>query len=400
MDDMQDFKSAHAFAKCAKYIGPDGRRQDAAHRYIHPRIADGKHPNLHLLCETKVNRVIFEGNRAVGVEYEPEPAFVQPGLGAPHTVSRTIRAKKLVVVSAGALGTPPILERSGIGKKELLQELDIPVISDLPGVGENYQDHHFLLIPYETNLKENETLDRIMGSRFDVGAAMLSQDPYLGWNGVDVAGKLRMSDSDAAALGPEFKEAWDRDFAGQPEKPLMLFVATNFLAGGDRTLLTPEDLAKQYVTVASYTAYPYSRGSVHIVSRDCTVAPKFITGFLADKNEIDLKKAVWAYKKGRDIFRRTKAFVGEPAIGHPKFREGSKAALADKPVLQGDDRTQVKPIEYDEEDNRAIEDHVRSHVETTWHSLGTCKLAPREEGGVIDKNLNVYGTEGLKCVGK
>jgi alcohol oxidase len=109
--------------KWHRYVGPDGKRQDAAHRYVHPLLQDGHHPNLHILLESKVIRVLFDESsppRAIG----------------------TIKAKKLVVVTAGALGSPQVLERSGVGNPAILKALDIPVVSDLPGVGENYQDHH------------------------------------------------------------------------------------------------------------------------------------------------------------------------------------------------------------------------------------------------------------------
>jgi len=114
---------------------------------------------------------------------------------------------------------------------------------------------------------------------------------------------------------------------------------------------------------------------------------------------------VWAYKKQREIYRRTNAFAGELAIGHPKFREGSKAALSDGPLVQGgfksvEDRKAIPPIVYDAEDDAAIEDWIRSNLNTTWHSLGTCKMAPKDKGGVVDKSLNVYGTQGLKLAGR
>ncbi|PSN74310.1 alcohol oxidase [Corynespora cassiicola Philippines] len=400
--DLQDFNTVGGFSRSKKYIGLDGKRQDAAHQYVHPLMADGKHPNLHLLVETKVNRVLFEDNRAVGVEYEAEPIFLQQSLSLTQRISKTVKARKLVVVSAGALGTPSILERSGVGSKDLLSPLGIPVISDLPGVGENYQDHHFLLCTYKTNLGPDETMDALLAGRRDFMEAVAEKDTILGWNGIDIAGKLRMTDEEAAALGPEFKEIWDRDFASVPTKPIMCFGTISFYLGDHKMINAAED-GTQFATVASYTPYPYSRGSVHITSADCTVAPRFLTGFLADENDIDLKKTMWAYKKGRDIYRRTNAFAGELALGQPKFREGSAAALSSSPFKKGgfqsdEERKEIPPIKYDEEDDRAIEDFIRSNVGTTFHSLGTCKMAPKEKLGVVDESLNVYGTEALKCV--
>jgi alcohol oxidase len=403
--DLQDFEAVGGFNRSAKYIGPDGTRQDAAHRYVHPLLADGKHPNLHLLLQARVRRVLFEKTRAIGLEYEPEPVFLQEEASQAERIVKTVRAKRLVVVSAGALGTPSILERSGVGDEGLLSKLEIPVVSNLPGVGENYQDHHFLLCPYKTNLKEDETLDGLITGRRDPAKMFAEKDTFLTWNGIDIGGKLRMTDEQAASLGPKFEKVWKQDFSNSPTKPIMLLgVISAFL--GDRGQLDEEaEGASQFVTMASYTPYPYSRGSIHITSGDARVPVKFLTGFLADEDGIDLKKQVWAYKVGRDIYRRANAFAGELATGHPKFPEGSKAALSKGPVLgrpfEGvEDRTKIAPIEYDDEDDRVIEQFIRSSVETTWHSLGTCKMAPREKGGVVDKDLNVYGTLALKCVGK
>lgn len=65
-----------------------------------------------------------------------------------------------------------------------------------------------------------------------------------------------------------------------------------------------------------------------------------------------------------------------------------------------EERRALPSIEYSDEDDRVIEDWIRNNVNTTWHSLGTCKMAPKEKRGVVDKELNVYGTKGLKLAGK
>lgn len=400
--DMQDFRAIDEFSRWARYVDPAGKRQDTAHRYIHPLLESSDYPNLHILVETKVGRVIFEGTRAVGIETEPNRLF-HPATPSREKLPAIIRAKKLVVVSAGALGTPSVLERSGVGSAEILKKLDIDVISDLPDVGEHYQDHNLILYPYKTSLKVNETLDVLLSGRLDFQAAVDEKNPLLGWNGIDVTGKIRPSDAEVKSLGPEFEEHWNRDFKDQKEKPLMLIcVVSAFL--GDRGLLEEEnDKTAQYASMATYTGYPYSRGNIHIVSKDAQTPASFNTGFLS--HPVDLTKLVWAYKKQREIYRRTSAFAGELAIGHPKFRQGSKAALSEGPLVQGgfksaEERRAIADIEYDADDDAAIEDWIRSNVATTWHSVGTCRMAPREEGGVLDKHLNVYGTEGLKVAGE
>lgn len=87
-------------------------------------------------------------------------------------------------MSAGALGTPQILERSGVGNAELLKKLNVTVVADVPGVGEAYQDHHLLLYPYKSSLGPEETLDCILSGRKDFAKAAAAKDPMLGWNSI------------------------------------------------------------------------------------------------------------------------------------------------------------------------------------------------------------------------
>lgn len=93
----------------------------------------------------------------------------------------------------------------------------------------------------------------------------------------------------------------------------------------------------------------------------------------------------------REICRRLPYYAGELELGHPKFKEGSAAALS-----KGRESGEIRDIEYSKEDDEAIEDWIRGNLNTTWHSLGTCAMRERSKMGVVDGNLNVYGTRGLK----
>lgn len=165
---------------------------------------------------------------------------------------------------------------------------------------------------------------------------------------------------------------------------------------GDQSTIDPG----QYVSIANYTAYPYSRGTVHITGDNVTDAPEFHTGFFSDDHDIDLKKQIWAYKKQREIMRRTEMYQGELEIGHPRFPPGSKAACMNFTINDDDNRhgSLITDIEYSAEDDEVIEQFLRENINTTWHSLGTAKMAPRENMGVVDSELNVYGVHGLKVV--
>lgn len=362
-------------------------------------MQSGSYPNLHLLCDSKVSRVLFDGNKATGIEYIRTPSAQLEG-GINDSSPKQIKAKRQVVVSAGALGTPSILERSGVGSKDVLSKLEIPVISDLPDVGEHYQDHHLILYPYKTNLKPEETLDAYLSGRKDFMEAVKNNDPILGWNAIDICSKIRPTDKEIKAMGPEFKQHWDKDFQDRPTRPVMLVGVVSAFLGDHKLLPQREDgVTEQYCTLGAYTAYPYSRGDIHIKSKDVTDPASFNTGFF--KAEADVQKQIWAYKKQREVYRRTDQYRGELAIGHPVFPAGSKAGIQDGAVAtfkSQADRDNLPELQYSAEDNAAIEKHVRDNVNTTWHSMGTCRMAPQEKGGVVDKDLNVYGTKNLKLV--
>lgn len=328
-----------------------------------------------------------DDKRAVGIEYRPNPRFNKDATaGEVHTVG----ARKLVVLSSGANGTPLILERSGVGAKAVLDRAGVPVVEDLPGVGHDYQDHHLSLWTYRTSLTPDETINGFANGRFDL-AAMVKQDhALLGWNSMDASGKFRPTEADVAALGPAFKAAWDRDFKHALDRPLMI-IALYLVYLGDHAAL-PDDA--EYVSIANWTAYPYSRGHIHITGPDPADPIDFDVGYLTDEGDVDVKKHIWAYKKARELCRRMSIYRGELPSGHPRFPAGSRAAA--QPVADGPVPADAPPIEYTAEDDRAIEQAIRETVGTTWHSLGTAKMAPRDKMGVVDPNLNVYGVKGLK----
>ena len=94
-----------------------------------------------------------------------------------------------------------------------------------------------------------------------------------------------------------------------------------------------------------------------------------------------------------------KTFRGEVAAGHPAFAASSKAAVleeADGPTVTGADSGPAPSIEYGPEDDAVLEQWLRENLNTTWHSLGTCKMAPREDLGVVDASLGVHGIASLK----
>jgi alcohol oxidase len=361
-----------------------GLRQDVPHRLLFPQIDQGA-SNLHIITDVSVTRILFDGDkRAHAVEYSVNGKD-----------SSTMKARKLVILASGALGSPQILERSGVGDKQLLSKLGIPVVSDLLGVGNNYQDHNIIFYPYKSTAGVSETLDGVLSGRLTLEEALKQkkENPgrnIIGWNGLDCIGKLRPADNEL--LHPTLQEAWEKDFKPQAEKPLML-IAT--IAGyvGDYSGI---DVGQNF-SCGPYIAYPYSRGSIHITGPSATDVPDFDCGYLSDP--IDIEKLVWGYKLQREIVRRMSYYRGPLKEGHPTFPDSSKASYQ---VVDEVARSQgyLAQIEYSAEDEEIIRDFIRERVQTTWHSLGTCAMKPQEDGGVVDSNLNVHGVSGLKIVGK
>jgi len=141
-DDLQDLVTGHGAEHWLKWINRDtGRRSDSAHGYIHSTRS--VHQNLHLLTSNKVDKVILEGDRAVGVKVIPTKHLSNGQLP-----SRIIKARKQIIVSGGTLSSPLILQRSGIGDPEKLRKAGVKPLVDLPGVGLNFQDHYLTFATY------------------------------------------------------------------------------------------------------------------------------------------------------------------------------------------------------------------------------------------------------------
>ncbi|KAG2136144.1 GMC oxidoreductase-domain-containing protein [Suillus cothurnatus] len=414
-DDIQDLTTAHASEIWAKYINRHtGRRSDAATAYVHS-VMDVQ-SNLYLRTNARVSRVIFEGTKAVGVAYVPSRNRANNA-----AVQETIvRARKMVVLSSGTLGTPQILERSGVGSANLLKQLDVKVVSDLPGVGEEYQDHYTTLSIYRVS-NESTTLDDFLR-----GDEQAQKEIFAEWevsperarlssNAIDAGFKIRPTEEELKEMGPEFNALWDKYFKDKPDKPVM-FGSIVSAAYADHSLLPPG----KYMTMFQYLEYPASRGKIHITSPSPYVEPFFDSGFM--NNRADFAPIRWSYKKTREIARRMDAFRGELTSHHPHFHPASPAASRDidiktakqmmpngftvgihmgtwhKPGEPYDASKVHDEIKYTKDDDEAIDNWIADHVETTWHSLGTCAMKPRSEGGVVDHRLNVYGTQNLKCV--
>lgn len=189
---------------------------------VHPHLGDAKHPNLQVLVEHEVLRVTVEDNRAVGVE-------IRSATDAQNSKQvHKIKSKKMVVISAGTLGTPLLLERSGVGDEKVLKKAGVDVVTNVPGVGENFRDHHTMLLSYYTSLLPNETYDELLKNRTTFGQLLEDKAPILGWNSAEITSKLRPTEEEIGhILGDEAAALWKQDFQSQINRPIATISTAN-----------------------------------------------------------------------------------------------------------------------------------------------------------------------------
>jgi choline dehydrogenase-like flavoprotein len=304
-----------------------GRRWNTGQAFL--REAE-KRPNFTLKTETKVARVLFEGKRAVGVEL---------------LNGERIMATREIILSAGAIATPKLLQLSGIGNAAELSALDIPVIADLPGVGENYQDH--LEVPVQ-----GETRDPI---------SILGED-----KGLKAAlHMLRYLTTHRGLLSSNVVEAGgfaDTSGTGQPD--VQFHVLPVLVGFADRD---PEP--GHGLSIGPCFLRPRSRGTVKLRSKNPADAALFNANSLSDQYDIEtLKRAV----------RLAIKILEQPAL----------ARLVKRRVL---------PKAGVEHDEAALESYIRQTAKTVFHPAGTARMgSPDDRYAVVDSELKVMGVEGLR----
>ncbi|KAJ7689990.1 GMC oxidoreductase-domain-containing protein, partial [Mycena rosella] len=287
------------------------------------------------------------------------------------------------------MGSPLILEGSGIGKMEILEKAGIQLVHEISGVGANYQDHASHASPYIAD-PNTTTLDslfcgepetrRIAVEKWEKNASGL-----LSTNGIESAIQMRPLPHELVELGPEFTEYWNEVLVNHSDRSLFWLSAAPFHPGIYTDLHLPNFMAS-----AMILGYPASRGYLHISSADPYAAPDFNAGCLSDP--VNVIALPWEYKKAHEIAWRLPAFCGALAPAHPNFAPGSPAAHFETTPVPLD----VPKIIYSAEDDKAIDANVRQFVKTTWHWLGTCAMKPLEQGGVVGSSFNVYGIKNLK----
>ena len=308
-----------------------GRRLSAARAYLHPVMG---RPNLDVTCRAFVTRILFEGKRAVGVEY-------RRGGGAP----RRVRAGE-VVLCGGAISSPQLLQLSGVGNAAELAALGIGVVADLPGVGENLQDHLEVYVQYAAKLPVSVAPALKWRNRPMVGARWLFARSGPGATNHFEAGGFVRSNDEVAYPNLMFHFL-----------PIAIRYDGWAPAGGHG------------YQVHIGPMYSDSRGTVKITSADPAVHPALRFNYLSTAS--DRREWAEAIAIARDI------------LSQPAFAPYNAGELSPGPAVSTDEQ---------------VLDWVRRDAETALHPSCTCKMGTGE-GSVVDPaSMRVHGLEGLRVV--
>ena len=314
----------------------DGVRCSAATAYLKPARS---RPNLTVISGALATRILFEGTRARGVEF----------MSGDRTT--TVRATREVLMCAGAIRSPQLLELSGVGDATVLGELGIGVIAHLPGVGENLQDHLMPRIAFECNT--HETINDMLGSPWRMGKALARY--ALSRKGLFATPSLT-----ALAYMRSRPEAEHTDIRIQ----IGHVSSTSRFAVSRATGIDPHS----GFHLGGYFIFPRSRGRLHVRSRNAAEPPRIEPRYLSHADDRD------GIVRTLRILRRVSA---QPALARFIVRE----------VRPGAD------VASDDE----LLDYARSTGQTCWHPAGTCAMGV-QPNSVVDPQLRVRGTAGLRVV--
>ena len=311
-----------------------GQRQSTARTYL--KLCEQR-PNLTIATGALAERILMEDGRAAGVEYR------QSQRRGVSTMERAY-ANAEVILCGGVINSPQLLELSGIGQREHLEKLGIDVIHELPGVGENLQDH--LTINVQQGLHDVTTFyeeTRPLAMVKNLLKYLFSRRGLLAHPASQVGAFFRTSEDQAT-----------------PDAQI------HFAPAASETDRRGNLKTAPGTTATVCHLQPESRGSVHIRSPDPTIAPAIRANYLDTEND---RNAIVA------AVRRVRAIFAAPALDHFRGEE----------ILPG------AAIQSDEE----ILSYVRAQAESVYHPVGTCKMGS-DATAVVDDRLRVHGVRCLR----
>ncbi len=309
----------------------NGLRCSAATAFLVP--ARSRH-NLEVRTHALVERILYDRKRAMGVQFRAG--------GQLHTATA-----REVILSAGALRSPQLLELSGIGQAERLRELGIEVVHHLPGVGENLQDHAAVSVAY-----------RLRG----IGSANADAQGWRLWREI---GKFCLSRRGLLTMTPGMVCGYVRLRADAPSADLQI-MARPFSSDPKSRKFKPEALPGMSVAVCP--CRPRSRGWTHIDSTDPAANAPFIANYLSDPQDRLLMVA------GIKLCR----------------------SIAAQPAICGFIAAETAPGPLIEHDSDLLQ-FIRRAAFSAYHIAGTCAMGVDEQA-VVDPRLRVRGVEGLRVV--
>lgn len=314
-----------------------GVRVSAAVAYLHPAM---KRPNLRVVTKALASRIVFEGKKAVGVEYWQ------------GNKRRQVRARREVILSGGAINSPQLLELSGIGDATLLRSLGIDVVVDSPRVGENLQDHYATMV--RARLKPGSAslnaLSRGMGLVAQMLQYAVSRTGLLALGGSNLTAFLK---SDPALDLP------DLQFFASPATVDFDALAKNGVMQMER---------EPGMTVGGYVMRPQSRGTIHLKSANFREAPAIRPNFLSA--EADQRAQIESLRWARRVMHAP-----------------SLAPYFDQELTPG------AGLESDE----ALLAFARAAGSTGYHQTSTCAMGAGAHA-VVSAMLKVNGVDGLRVV--
>ncbi|EKM50915.1 uncharacterized protein PHACADRAFT_212832 [Phanerochaete carnosa HHB-10118-sp] len=349
-----------------------GTRSYSAVTYF---CSHSQNPNYHVLLDAQATKILFSetdsGLTATGVQF----------ISGNKTYIANATCE--VILSAGTDQTPQLLELSGIGNSSILSAYDINPLVDLPGVGENFQEHPVVSVQFEL-IPDINTFDILRNN-----ATFAAQQEAL--YAKNHTGLLTATDNTAAfvplakvvdaARLDDLLDIFDQSMQQglqtgvqqQQAKFIRQWISEDSVGsveiiGWSRGVIDPA-ANKSYVTLINALLHPLSRGSVHIASSDPLAPPAINPNFLAQ--EFDVQVLVDILKYAQKI-GQTEPFA-------------SLVAAQTNPSMSA--QTDDDLIAY-----------IRSSVQGEDHHIGTAAMAPRELGGVVDGTLKVYGTTNLRVV--